>query len=110
MYLDQFAIIQRDVNKLPGQKFDGDLKSIVHFQGRTCNEKISKLLNILYQNLNLTEAARLIHGMEIFCQHQGITLDYVEAGADDLKRSIDWFRLHYIEFNNCASGRIKHHF
>lgn len=103
MYLDQFATIQS------GQKFDGDLKSIVHF-GRTCDEKASKLLSILYQGLKLDDAARLIHGMEIFCQHRGMTLDYAEASVDDLKRSIDWFRVHYIEFHNCANGMIKLYF
>lgn len=109
MYMDQIAVIQRSINKLSGENFDGDLKSIVHF-GRTCDEKALKMFNILYQALKLDETARLIIGMEIFCQHQGTTLDSVEAGIDDLKRSIDWFRYHFSEFKNCGNGMVTPYF
>lgn len=104
--MKQHSATLRDVFKQSQgsfDKFDCDLKSIVH-NGRTIEGKFSKLIAVLYQDLKLDQAASMVHGLQVICQERGICLDYSEAGADDLKRAIDWFNYQGKEFKKYASG------
>lgn len=118
MYMQQLQTTEREVFKMSATAYpsgDVDLKSIIHIGDLSglFSNKVPKIIDILYRQMKIDVVQKMIIEMEAHCQNQSIPVD-AEAGAAmaDLKDSIDWFRYHFIEYVNCATGEIliKQHF
>lgn len=103
--------IEQGIFQLNGDmlRYHFELKQLLHFDASSSliAEKMPRILDLLYNDMNIIGVEMLFKQLEKFCREQNLPVENDEAGSENLTQSIELLRISLMAFIQNESRKFN---